>query len=139
MDGVKQQIHARKVQVVEAKHLFETRKLKRELKAELNKLSDSNKTIMNSAKRTYESAQTKEKTSLESKLITLRDKNKLILKEENTKFSKLLEEIEITQQAKINEITKSNDNEIAKQQESHSRYLETAENKFEAAKSRLEA
>ena len=57
MDGVKQQIHAKQVQVIETKHLYQTRKLKRELKAELEKMSESNEEIIKRVKRDYNRAE----------------------------------------------------------------------------------
>ena len=47
MDGIKQQVQARQMEAIENKHTFEKRKVLRENRDEIDKLSDQNKAAKN--------------------------------------------------------------------------------------------
>ena len=54
MDGVKQQIRARQVEAVENRHQFEVKKIKRELRDEIDKLSENSKATITKIKKDYD-------------------------------------------------------------------------------------
>ena len=94
MDGVKQQIRARQVEAVENRHQFEVKKIKRELRDEIDKLSENSKATITKIKKDYDKEILNEKNQMETKLIGIRKKNKEILESENMRFERMVSELQ---------------------------------------------
>jgi len=139
MDGVKQQIHARHQEAVDARHQFEMRKNNRELKVELDKAKESNQSTLVRISKEYDSNEINERNKLESKLTEIRRKNKQTIKDEESRFKKMVDELKSIHSSKIVELEISQDKEVQKQQEEHNDHLETARQKYEAEIGKLEA
>ena len=54
MDGIKQQIHAKKQEAVNTRHFHEQRKLNRKLREELNELKDKNDATLSMIRKDYD-------------------------------------------------------------------------------------
>ncbi len=139
MDGIKQQIRARQVEAVENRHQFEVKKLKRELRDELDKLSENNKATITKIKTDYDKEALNEKNQMETKLIGIRKKNKEILEGENMRFERMVSELQDNHKTKLAELQIAQDKEIEKRESEHQIYLENAEQKFESEKVKYEA
>lgn len=138
MNGLKQQLRSKQAEAAERKHLYETRKSNREMRAELEKLKESNKMIISKTKKDYDVSALDQKNHLEVKLSKIRAKNEMLLKEEQMRFDKTLEETKLNNEEKISEIQNSNQKEIQNIQETHNDYMTNAKQKFEAEKMKLE-
>ena len=79
MDGVKQQIQARQLESLENKHLYKVKKIKRDMRAELDQLRDNTQAAVSKVKSGYERKVMDEKLDLEKKLTDLRKKNEIML------------------------------------------------------------
>lgn len=139
MDGVKQQIHARQIEAQETKHQFEMRKEQRKLRAELDKTRGKNKDTIVTVRRDYDRSVVDEQNKLQAQLAKIRGKNKELIKNEDLRYQKMVEETKSIHQQKIAELEISQDKEVEKQQTDHENYLDTARQKFEAEKMKLEA
>jgi uncharacterized protein with von Willebrand factor type A (vWA) domain len=139
MDGVKQQIHARHQEAVDARHQFEMRKNNRELKVELDKAKENNQSTLVRISKEYDSNEANERNKLEAKLTEIRKKNKQTIKDEESRFKKMVDELKSIHSSKIVELEISQDKEVQKQQEEHNDHLETARQKYEAEIGKLEA
>jgi hypothetical protein len=139
MDGIKQQIQVRQLEALENKHQHETRKVKREYKAELDKMLDENKSSISKIKKNYSKKELDEKTSLETKLIGIRKKNKVTIKNENVRFKGLTEELDAVHKQKISEIKSAQSKEMEKVEQEHKDYLTNLEDKFKSEQAKLEA
>jgi uncharacterized protein with von Willebrand factor type A (vWA) domain len=139
MDGVKQQIHARHQEAVDARHQFEMRKNNRELKVELDKAKENNQSTLVRISKEYDSNEANERNKLEAKLTEIRKKNKQTIKDEESRFKKMVDELKSIHSSKIVELEISQDKEVQKQQEEHNDHLETARQKYKAEIGKLEA
>lgn len=139
MDGVKQQIRARQAEALNNKHVFETRKIKREMRSEIDKITDKNERTLKTIRKDYDKEALAEKNKLETKLLSLRKKNKETLKNEEKRFEKMIEELKVTHNQKMTEVKISQEKEAEKKIEEHQTYLETAREKFQAEQAKLEA
>ena len=139
MDGVKQQIHSRHQEAVDARHQFEMRKKNRELKVELDKVKEKNQSTLVRISKEFDSNEVNERNKLEAKLTEIRRKNKQTIKDEDSRFKKMVDEIKSIHTSKIVELEISQDKEVQKQQEEHKDHLETARQKYEAEIGKLEA
>jgi hypothetical protein len=139
MDGVKQQIQVRQLEALENRHQHATRKVKREYKAELDKMQDENKSTISKIQKNYNKKELQEKTSLETKLIKIRKRNNLTIKTEDDRFKGLTEELDVVHRQKISEIKSSQTKEMQKVEQDHKDYLTTLEDKFKSERAKLEA
>jgi len=139
MDGVKQQIHARQMEAQETKHQFELRKEQRKLRAELDQTRNKNKDTIVTVRKDYERTVVDEQNKLQAQLTKIRNKNKELLKNEELRYQKMVEETKTNHKQKIVELEISQDKEVEKQQTDHENFLDTARQKFEAEKMKLEA
>jgi len=139
MDGVKQQIRARQFEALENKHQFEVKKLKREMKSDIDKLSSHSRESVTRIKKDYDKHLLTEKTQLEVKLIGVRRKNDNILENENKRFEQMIGDLKSDHKSMMVELQISQDNEVQKRQTEHTEYLENEQQKFDTAKAHLEA
>jgi hypothetical protein len=139
MDGVKQQIRARQMEAMDNKHIYETRKLKRELRSELDKISSENKSTVTQIKKDFQRENIAEKNALEMKLTSIRKKNNNVIKGEESRFKKMIEELKVVHGQKMTEMKISQEKLSEKQEDDHQSYLETARTKFEEEQAKLEA
>ncbi len=139
MDGIKQQIQARQVEALENRHQFEVRKIKREMRAKIDKLNEASKVSLDRLEKDYNKQYQSENNELELKLLAIRKKNDALIKEEKDRYAKMVDEIKMNHQAKINEIEIAQSNEIEKKQTEHREYLENAENRFRLEQAKLES
>jgi len=138
MDGVKQQIIARQAEASDKRHTYEMKQKRREMRSELDQLNSKNKSDINEIKKDYDRKVLDEKNQAEIKLTQIRSKNNEVIKDEEKKFEKMIQDIKLTHTEKINELKNSQQKEIEKTQENHQDFLETAQNKFETEKAKLE-
>jgi hypothetical protein len=139
MDGVKQQIHARHQEAVDARHQFEMRKTNRELKVELDKVKENNQSTLVRLSKEYDSNEVNERNKLETKLTQIRKKNKQSIKDEESRYKKMVDEIKSIHSSKIVELKISQDKEVQNKQEEHKDHLEITRQKYESEIGKLEA
>lgn len=139
MDGVKQQIRARQIEAMDNRHHFEMKKIRRGMKDEIDKLKKKSESTVTDLKKDYDRKILQEQTQLETKLIDIRRRNKDIVKTEEEKFAKTVEEMKLTHKQKLTELEIAQDKEVERQQTEYANYLETAEQKFESEKAKIEA
>ncbi|MEE2670527.1 MAG: hypothetical protein VYA54_02390 [Bdellovibrionota bacterium] len=137
MDGVKQQIHARQVESLENKHVYKMKKIKRDMRAELDRLRENTQASVTKIKKGYDREVMEEKLEMEQKLNSLRKKNNVLLKEENERYKKIVEESKLAHAQQLTELKNSQEREIEQQKVEHEEYLNTVEKKFESEKSRM--
>lgn len=139
MDGVKQQVRARQSEALENKHLFEVRKIKRDMRSQIDDLKTTSEATISRIKKDYDKKALDEQNRLEVQLINIRKKNNNMIKDENDRFTRMIEEIKANHETKLSEMEVSHGKEIEKRETEHTEYLENARQKFEAEKARLEA
>lgn len=139
MDGVKQQIYTRQMEAQETRHQFEMRKEKRKLRAELDKTREKNKDTLVTIHRDYDKTLVDEQNKMQTKITQIRNKNKELIKNEELRYKKMLEETKSIHKQKISELKISQDKETENQQLEHENFLDTARQKFETEKMKLEA
>tara|TARA_Y100000768_G_scaffold388965_1_gene389400 strand:- start:23987 stop:24520 length:534 start_codon:yes stop_codon:yes gene_type:complete len=137
MDGVKQQIHARQLESLENKHIYKVKKIKRDMRAELDRLRENSEAAVSKVKSGYDRKVMDEKLDLEKKLTDLRKKNEIMLKEEDERYKKMLDESKLAHAEQIAELENSQQKEIENQKLEHEEYLNTVEKKFESEKIRM--
>ena len=93
MDGVKQQIHSRHQEAVDARHQFEMRKKNRELKVELDKVKEKNQSTLVRINKEFDSNEINERNKIEVKLTEIRRKNKQTIKNEESRFKRMVDEL----------------------------------------------
>lgn len=133
MDAVKQQVQARRLEALENKHTYESRKLKRELRAELDQLVDNKKATIVDVTKEYDQKILDEKNNMESVLIRVRRNNEELIKNEEQRYKDLLAETQASHQSQIAELKNSQDKEVQKRLREHKDSLETLEQKYEEA------
>lgn len=109
------------------------------MRDKIDKLSDKSKATVTKIQKDYDKEILNEKNKLEAQLIQVRKKNKEIVENENLRFSKMVEELKTSHETKIAELQISHDKEIEKRENDHKDYLDTAQQKFENEKNKLEA
>lgn len=139
MDGIKQQVHARQIEAIETKHNYETRKLTRELRSELDEVKNQKLAAINHVKKEYDKRLLDEKNSLEMELTRVRRNNAEILKTEEQRYEDLLEEVQASHSTKLAEMKISQEKEIEKRTREHQESLDNLEQKYEQASIRLKA
>lgn len=133
MDGIKQQVHARRSEALENKHTHETRKLNRELRYELDQVKENKTATINDVKKEYDSKILSEKNSLESELIKVRRNNQELIKNEKQRYKNLISEVKAGHESQVAELKNSQEKEIDKRVREHQDSLETLEQKYEEA------
>ncbi len=119
--------------------MYEVRKRNRELRDQLTKLKDTNKSTLTRITKNYNKQELDEQGKLEGKLIEIRKKNKIAIKAEEDRYKKMVDEIKLSHNGKIQELTVAQEKEVEKQTTEHREYLDTARTKFEQDKMKLEA
>ena len=139
MDGIKQQIQARQIETMNNKHIYETKKLAREMRSELDKLREQNKSAVADIKKNYERESLAEKNKLEVELTGIRKKNNKLIKDEESRFKKMIEELKVTHSQKMTELKIAQEREAEKVEQDHKDHLETTRMKYEEQIEKLEA
>ena len=139
MNGIKQQVHARQIEAIETKHNYKTRKLTRELRAELDEVKNKKLSDITHVKKEYDKKLLDEKNSLETELSRVRRNNSEILKNEEQRYEDLIEEVKASHSTKLAEIRISQEKEIEKRTREHQESLDNLEQKYEQASIRLKA
>jgi len=138
MDGVKQQIYARHMEALERRHQYEVKKEQRSMKAEVEKLKDRNTDIIGRIRKDYDKALLDEKLELQTKLITVRKKNTETLQNEEMRLQRLVDEMKGNHEAKVTELEVSQSKEVDNMQHEHRNYIDNAERRFQAEKTKIE-
>jgi len=136
---MKEQIHARRLQAADNKHMFETRKQKKEHFAKITKIKDSNKDTITQISKDYKNQELTEKNKVEEKLIKLRKINNRTIKSESSRFKSIIDEMKANHKSKVEELKITQESEIDKIQGTHNEYLETARQKYESELNKLES
>lgn len=136
MDGVKQQTQARHIKSLEKRHLYEVKKMKRQMRAELDRLREQTNAAVSKIKSGYDRQVLSEQSDLEKKLSTIRQKNAVLIKEENERYQKMLEESKLAHDEQLIELENSQQKEIERKQETHEAYFNNLDAKFEAEKNK---
>lgn len=137
MDGVKQQIQARQMEALENKHIYKLKKMKREMRAELDRLRENTQAAVAEIKSGYNKQVLNEQNDLEKKLTNIRKKNSILVKEENERYKKMLEESKLAHAQQLQQLEDSQQKEIEKKQQTHENYINNFEAKFEAQKNKM--
>lgn len=133
MDGIKQQVHARRVEALENKHVHETRKIKREMRSELEEVKENKLATINDVSKEYDKKLMTEKNSLQLELAKVRSSNDELLKDEEERYKNLVAEIKASHSGKIAELKISQEKEVEKRSREHRDSLDSLEQKFEQA------
>lgn len=139
MDGIKQQIRARQEESLDKKHTYELKKARREMRAELDRLSTKSKATIEQLKKNYDRQELDEKNQLEIKLTGIRKKNDELVKLEEDKFQKLIADMKLSHEEKVAELEESQQKEIQQTEQEHKEYMETTQTKFDTEKAKFEA
>ena len=139
MDALKEQIHTRRLEAQENRHLYESRRQKRDHVAEIGKLKEKNKDVEIKISKDYRNEELTEKNKLEAKLIKLRRQNEDTIKREKERYESILSEMKSIHEGKVDELSISQTEEIEVLQNRHKDYLETARQKYEQELNKLEA
>lgn len=130
MDGIKQQIHAKKQEAVNTKHFHEQRKMNRKLREELNDLKDKNDTTLSMIKKDYDRTVLDEQNKLEIQLTKIRNKNSQIIQSEKNRYERMSDEIKVSHEEKMAELKSSQDLEFQNTTDSHKESLEDARDRY---------
>ena len=121
---------------MEKRHLYEVKKMKRQMRADLDRLREQTNAAVSKIKSGYDRQVLSEQSDLEKKLSTIRQKNAVLIKEENERYQKMLEESKLAHDEQLIELENSQQKEIERKQETHEAYFKNLDAKFEAEKNK---
>ncbi len=130
MDGIKQQIHAKKQEAVNTKHFHEQRKLNRKLREELNELKDKNDSTLSMIRKDYDRTVLDEQNKLEIQLTKIRNQNSEIIEAEKSRYERMSDEIKVSHDEKMAELKASQNLEFQNTTDQHEESLKDARDRY---------
>ena len=126
-------------EMMNKRHTHEVRKQTQVYSNELRDTKESNDKEIARVKKDYDKIIKTEANEGEGKLIKVRTSYNKRIKEETDRYEKLLADLKTSQEAKVSEMKVSQDDLVQREEMKHKEYLESARQRFEEEKAKLES
>ena len=121
------------------RHSHEIRKQSQAFSGELKETKETNDKKIDRVKKEFEKMVKTETHQGQDKINKVRSSYNKKIKEETDRYDKLLSDLKTSQEAKVTEMKTSQDELVQREEIKHREYLESARQRFEDEKAKLES